>query len=291
VKPPPFAYRRPGSVDEALSLLAEHGDTASVLAGGQSLVPLLSLRMARPEVVVDINGLTGLATIDETDGFLEIGALSRQKAALRSAAVEQACPLLFEALAYVGHPETRSRGTVCGSLAHADPAAELPAVAVALDGRLTLASSRGSRTVAAEDFFVSWFTTAREPDELVTAVHLPVRRARTGWSFQELARRHHEFALVAAAAVVQLGEDGAVADARLVLAGVGSTPVRSHAAEASLRGREPAARELAAAAEAAARELEPASDVHASGAYRRHVAKLLAERSLAEATARAGRVA
>lgn len=247
--------------------------------------------MARPDVVLDINGLDGLSGIEARQDGLEIGALVRQKAALRSDDVRRACPLLADALEYVGHPETRNRGTLCGSLAHADPAAELPAVVAALDGSVVLRSATGSREVTADEFFVTWFTTSREPDELVTSVRLPAWQPGSGWSFQELARRHHEFALVAVAAIVILDSDGGVARARLAFAGVGPTSLRARTAEGMLQGEQPSQSLVASAAEQASRELEPASDVHASAAYRRHLAKVLAGRALAQALERTGAAA
>jgi carbon-monoxide dehydrogenase medium subunit len=290
MKPPPFTYHRPGSLDEALALLGEHGDQAKILAGGQSLVPLLSLRLAHPAHLVDINRLNGtLSQIADQDGGLTIGALVRQRSAEQSATVKQRSPLLAEALPLIGHTQIRNRGTVCGNLAHADPASELPAVAVALGAQMVARSrARGERTIPADAFFSGMFSTALEPDELLTSVKVPAWPARAGWSFQEIARRHGDFALAGVAAVVQLDASGAACtDVRLAAIGVGPSPVRGRAAEAALRGQEMSPDAVTSAAEALGKEIDPASDVQATAAYRRHVTTVLARRALEEAAARA----
>jgi carbon-monoxide dehydrogenase medium subunit len=290
MKPPPFTYHRPGSLYEALALLGEHGDEAKVLAGGQSLVPLLSLRLAHPLHLVDINRLNGqLTQIADQDGGLTIGALVRQRSAERSPTVEQRCPLLAEALPLIGHSQIRNRGTICGSLAHADPASELPAVAIALGAELVARSqARGERTIPAGSFFSGLFTTALEPDELLTYVRLPAWPPGAGWSFQEVARRHGDFALAGVAAVVQVDTTGQTCtDVRLAAIGVGPTPVRGEAAEAALRGEALSPDAVTSAAQALSREIDPASDIQATAAYRRHVTAVLARRTLEEAAMRA----
>lgn len=288
MKPAPFCYHRPETVDEALAHLAEVGDDAAVLAGGQSLVPVLALRLASPAHIVDINRVAGLDAI-AANGSLALGALVRQQAASIAPAVRSGQPLLAEALPLVGHRETRSRGTVVGSIAHADPAAELPAVAVALDAEIGLASRRGARTVPAAEFFLAPFMTVRAPDELLTGVSFPAWPAGAGHAFLELARRSHDFALAAVAVLLQLDANGAVLDARIAFAGVGSAPVRASGAENALRGQPAGEESFRAAAELAVAVLDPPSDVLASAAYRHHVARVLLIRGLRQAAARAGR--
>jgi CO/xanthine dehydrogenase FAD-binding subunit len=288
VKPPPFEYHAPASLAEALDLLAQFGDEAKVLAGGQSLLPLLNLRLARPAHLIDINGLaTELGQLDTWDGGLRIGALVRQRAAERAGLVRDRTPLLAEALPQIGHPQIRNRGTIGGSLAHADPASELPAVAMALDAELVVRSAKGERVLAPDAFFVSFLTTAIQPDELLVETRWPGTPAGTGSAYLEVSRRHGDFAMVGVAASLRLDPNGTVADARLAYTGAAPTPVRAHAAERSLRGQPPSPDSFAAAAEAAQEALDPGSDVHAPAAYRRHVARVLTQRALAQASARA----
>ena len=288
MKPPPFEYHAPSSLDEALSLLAEHGDEAKVLAGGQSLIPLMSLRLAHPAVIVDLNRVSNLSTIERRDGTIGLGAIVRERTAERSEDVQTAVPLLAAALPLVGHPAIRSRGTVGGSMAHADPAAELPAVAVALDAEMVATSkARGQRTFAAADFFLGFFTTALEPDEILTEVRFPVAGPGTGAAFEEACRRHGDFAMVGACAQVQL-DGGALKEARVAMISVSDTPVRAREAEEVLSGATPSDDLFRAAAEAAARNLDPPSDLHASSAYRKHVGAVLVRRVLEKAVARAG---
>ena len=282
MKPPPFDWYAPTSVPEAARLLAEHGDDAKLLAGGQSLLPLLSLRLARPTVLVDLNDVVDLAGIDVGDTHTTIGAMTRHRAVERSAALREAVPLLAAAAPYIGHVAIRSRGTVGGSLSHADPAAELPAVALALDATFTTSTTTGQREISAADFFAGYFTTALAPDEVLTGIRFPNAAPGTGVSVQEMARRHGDFAMVAVAASVTL-RDGACDDVRLALSNVADRPVRAHAAEAAMREGAPV-EEVAALATT---DLSPVSDLHASAAYRTSVAKVLVQRALAEATDRA----
>lgn len=291
MKPPPFDYHQPASRDEALELLASLGDDAKILAGGQSLVPLLSLRLARPAHLIDINRLNGsLTQIGDNSGGLRFGALVRQRGAERSSLVKERCPLMAEALPFIGHHQIRNRGTICGNLAHADPASELPAIAVALDGEMVADSrARGQRVIAANDFFKGFLSTSLEPDELMTEFRLPAWPAGAGASFQEVARRHGDYALVGVAAVVQLNASGACADARVAVIGAAPGPVRARAAEASLKGQPISADSINSAAERIAEALDPQSDVHATAAYRRHVAAVLGRRALREAADRANK--
>ena len=292
MKPPPFEYHRPASKDAALDLLGSLGDDAKVLAGGQSLMALLNLRLARPAHLIDINRLNGaLSQIGSAaNGGLSFGALVRQRAAERSSVVGERCPLLAEALPQVGHHQIRNRGTVCGNLAHADPASEMPAIAVALDGEMLAESqARGQRTIRADDFFRGFLTTALEPDELLTEFRLPAWPTGAGWSFQEVSRRHGDYALVGVAAVVQLDPQGTCTDARLAFTGAAAGPVRVREAESALKGAPISADAINAAAERVGPAIDPQSDVHATAAYRRHVAGVLARRALHEAAGRATR--
>ena len=283
MKPPAFRYFAPDSLEEALALRAEHAEDSAVLAGGQSLMPLLNLRMAFPGTVIDLGRIGELAGIREWDGGVAIGAMTRQREAERSTLVRERVPLAARALPNVGHAAIRNRGTVGGSIAHADPAAELPAVALALDAEMVARTSGGERTIAAGDFFAGFLTTTLAPDELLVEVRLPGLPGH-GTAFVELARRHGDFALVGVAAALALDGAGAIADARLVFIGVGGSPVRARDAEAVLRGSAPGEALFAEAAERAKEELDPPGDTHASAAYRRRVAGVLAQRALAEAT-------
>lgn len=290
MKPAPFRYHAPASLTEALDLLSaldgEDAD-ARVLAGGQSLVPMLNLRLAQPEHLVDLGGIAELTDISIDDGHLVIGAMVRQRSAEHHADVASGCPLLADAMPQVGHPQTRNRGTIGGSLAHADPAAEVPTVAAVLDAQVTLATAEGERHVAAADFFLGYLETDIRPGELLTQVRFPRPARRTGTAFSEVSRRHNDFAMVGVGCAVQLEDDGTIADARVGVLGAGSTAVRATSAEESLRGAPADADAFAAAASRLSEELDPPADLHASAEYRRHVAGVLAQRALATATDRA----
>lgn len=280
MKPAPFAYHRPATLDEAFDLLARYGPDARILAGGQSLVPLLNMRLAAPLALIDINRLPGLDRIDVTPEGLAIGALARQEAVERSALVARHAPLIAQAMPHVGHLAIRTRGTFGGSLALADPAAELPACVVALDATVRAARRGGIREIPAARFFRGIYTTALEPGEILTEVVIPP--TPPGWrsAFDELARRHGDYALVGLAAHCRLS-NGAIADARVVFTGVGLTPVRATWAEAALAGRRAEAGVLAEAGRALDADLDPPGDVHASAALRRHLARVLLARVLA----------
>lgn len=286
MKPPLFDYHRAASTDEVVALLAEHADEAKVLAGGQSLVPLLSLRLARPAHLIDINRVADLATIGNGDG-LTVGALVRHRAIERSDVVRTANPLLAHAVRFIGHGAIRNRGTVGGSIAHADPAAELPAVLLALDGEIDARSARGTRTIPASSLFEGFLTTSLEPDELLTAIRMPAWPTGTGWSIQEFSRRSGDFAIVGVVATVRLDGNGNIADARLAFSGVDQVPVRATAAESVLAGATPSDDLWKSAAHAATAPLEPGGDIHGSAAYRKQLAAVLAERALKEAHDRA----
>src|SRR2546426_1644576 len=279
----PFEYATPETLEEALALVRETGAEAKVLAGGQSLVPLLNYRLARPRLVVDVNGLP-LAGLRVENGSLHLGALTRHHELEELPEIARSAPLLPEVARLIGNVRVRSLGTVGGSLAHADPAAELPMAIVALDARLTLASASGSRTVSARDFFTGYLSTALGADELLTEIAVPVTRGM-GWAVEEFARRAGDFAVVAVAAGVSLDRRGRVDDARVTFAGVADRPVRATAAEDALRGQEPSADRLARAAEIARDGLDHQSGAFASGAYRRLLARVLARRALGRAVA------
>ena len=284
----PVDYEAPGTVAEALDLLAEHGDEASVLAGGQSLIPLLALRLAQPAVLIDINGVAELSGVSTTDGWVTIGATTREYMAEESATIAESVPLLAAALPLIGHEAIRSRGTVGGSLAHADPAAELPAVARALNAEFVVRGPSGERVVPAAEWFEGYLTTSRGPDELLTEVRFLAARPGTGTSFQEVARRHGDFAMVGLATSVTLNV-GTITDARLAFAGVSDVPARATAAEELLEGARPTAELFDEAARVAAADIDPPSDLHGSAEYRKKVAAALVRRGLREAVGNAMR--
>jgi carbon-monoxide dehydrogenase medium subunit len=280
VKPAPFRYIAAETVDEAVAALGEHGDEAKILAGGQSLVPLMNLRLAAPAVLVDVNRVEGLAGI-AVNGSLEIGAVTRQAAVERSAEARAAAPLVAEALRHVAHPPIRSRGTIGGTVAHADPAAEIPAVLLALGGEVVARSPRGERTIPADDLFQGYFTTALEADELLTAVRFPAQRPGTRTAIQEVARKQADFALAGVAVASTVGDDGICESARIVLFGVADRPVRAADAEAAVASRRLADESVVVeAARAATESIDPRGDAHASADYRRDVAGVLVRRAL-----------
>jgi aerobic carbon-monoxide dehydrogenase medium subunit len=286
VKPPAFEYVAVASMEEAVAQLAAYGDDARILAGGQSLMPILNMRLATPRRLVDLNRVDTLSYIAERAGGVAIGAMTRQRTAERSELIAAAVPLLAEALPWVGHSAIRNRGTIGGSLAHADPAAELPGVAVCLDARFTVRGEAGERTLAARDFFRGYLTTALAPTELLTEVWFPSAPAGSGAAWIEFARRHGDYALVGVAAVVTL-EGSTVRQASLAVIGVDGVPVRVVDAERLLIGVPLSAESMTAAAESVRRTLEPHADIHATAAYRRHLAGIITVRALMRAAERA----
>ena len=290
MKPSPFVYHRPDDAAHAFELLGELGDDAKVLAGGQSLVPLLALRLASPAHLVDIGHIAAFGALDVAmsgSGVVVVGANVTQRGAELDARVAAQVPLLADALPLIAHPQIRNRGTVCGSIAHADPAAELPAVAVALDATMVARSCRGERRIAASDFFVSYLDTALAPDEMLVAVEFACAPRRSGAAFREISRRHGDFAVVGVAVSVTLGDDMRMADVRVVFSGVGPVPVRADAGERTLRGNVPSDEVFAAAARDATSVLDPSGDIHATADYRTHVAGVLVQRALRVACERA----
>ena len=288
MKPAPFEYFRPRSLDEALSLLAEHAGEAKPLAGGQSLIPAMNFRLATPSVLIDLNDLSDLNYIKDDSSGIRIGGMTRQRSLERSAVVSKRFPLIAETLPHIAHPAIRNRGTIGGSLAHADPAAELPAVMLALKATLTVRSTSETREVPAEEFFIGLFTTALQPGELLTEIRIPAAAARSGFAFQEISRRHGDFALVGVATAVQIHEDGRCADARIALLSVGDRPTLAEEAAKTLTGQMPSTELIRSAADAAAtRDIDPPSDIHASARYRRQLANVLTRRALERAFERA----
>jgi CO/xanthine dehydrogenase FAD-binding subunit len=290
MKPPRFRYFAPHSVEEALALLAEHADEGRVLAGGQSLVPLMNMRLAHPGVLVDINGIRELAYVRPWDGGLTFGAITRDASVASDPTVAAHLPLITEAAHCVGHPAIRNRSTVGGSIAHADPAAELPAVMLALNAEFEVRSRSGSRTISAQDFFQGYFMTDLKTGELLTELRLPGLPPRSGSAFVEFSRREGDYALAGVAAVLVLDEDGSIASARLGLCSVGPAPVRPQHTETLLRGQRPGDEAWAAAAAAVVAALDsPPSDIHGSADYRRSLAGTLTRQALTIAAERAER--
>lgn len=288
MKPAAFEYFVPQEVQETLELLEQYGDEAKILAGGQSLMPLMNLRLARPKMIIDINRLQDLSSISPgAHGGLTIGALTRQRAVERSAAVRERNPLLFATMPLIAHFQVRNRGTIGGSLVHADPAAELPAVTLVLGAEFVLKSTRGERAVQAEDFFVDYMTTAIEPIELLHEIRLPGWRQGRGWAIEEISRRKGDFAMVGVATVLELDGHGSCKDARIALFGVGETPVRMERAEGMLRGKGVGGRTFEEIQKVVSDDLDPVSDVHASAEYRKEVGGVLTRRALEKALLRA----
>lgn len=287
MKPAEFDYRAPRKIPEVLSLLAELGADAKVLAGGQSLVQLMNMRAIRPAHVIDINCVDELAKVSNEEGTLRLGSIVRQAEAQASPLVAEVCPLLEEAIPFIGSPQVRNRGTIGGSLAYANPMAELPAVAVALEAEIVLSSQRRQRIVTAPDFFVGPFATVMEPDEFLMQIRIPFLAGGTGWSFKEVSRRKNDLPLAAAAAVLRFSEDSTIGWACLALAGAGPTPVRCFQAEQDLTGEPIPDDGFAAVAERAVANIDPPGDMHATGAYRKALAEVLVVRTLQEAAERA----
>jgi CO/xanthine dehydrogenase FAD-binding subunit len=288
MKPAPFKYIAAASLDQALTLKAEFGDEARFLAGGQSLVPMLNFRVAQPKMLIDLNLLSQLSgIICENNMSLRIGALTRYRALERDQHVAQTAPLVREALPHIAHPQIRTRGTLGGNLAHADPASELPAIVVALDGRLRAQSIRGERWIEARDFFLAPLITALQADEMLVEVQLPARAKRSGSCFMEVARRRGDFALMGAAVVLTLGVFGRCNDVRIVLCGAGDTPTDVSDAASGLIGHSVDAEGINQVAASVQKSIDPPGNVHASKAFQRHLAGVLVRRALGVAVERA----
>ena len=283
MKPAKFEYNDPHSIEETLDLLKQYGWDAKILAGGQSLVPMLNFRLASPEILVDINGLQDLDYVQEKDGMLAIGALTRQTTLEFSETVKARCGLLADATELIGHPQTRNRGTVGGSIVHADPTAELTAIARALDAEMVIRSKDGERTDSAEDFFVSVMTTNLEPEEMLVEVRFPVLASGSGWAFEEFVLRHGDFAVVGVTAAVTLNSDKMCTDARLAAIGVDETAFRDSALEEILKGEIITDAALKEVGSQLSEKVDPFDDLHASAAQRKHLVGVLAQRALQKA--------
>ena len=284
MKPASFEYFAPTSIAEAIDMLAQFGERARALAGGQSLVPLMNFRLLRPSHIVDLNGIAELSYLKIDNGELRIGATSRQRQLERSAEVGARWPLLRDATGYIGHVQIRNRGTVGGSLAHAFPSAELPVAMVTLGASFVLRAKTGQRTVGAADFFLSYMTTVLQPGELLVEIEVPAAQPSTGWSYQEVSRRHGDFSLAGVAALVTLDANGTITQARLTL--TGTTPIRATRAQELMLGQKPSETLFREATRLATEGLEQDSDIHASAEYRRCACAALARRALAQAAQR-----
>jgi carbon-monoxide dehydrogenase medium subunit len=287
MKPPAFDYYAPATLDEALALMAEHGGDAKPLAGGQSLIPAMNFRVLQSPILIDLNRLTELDGIRQANGELRIGAMTRQRRVERDPLVLQFAPLLHDTMPYIAHPQIRNRGTIGGSMTHADPAAELPVIAIALNARFRLQSASGERWVRAEDFFLGMFTTALLADELLVEIAFPALPSGAGWSFMEFARRHGDYALMGVAAWITLDERGACHAARLVYLNAGIGPIDARQAAQLLKGQTVSDAAIAAAMSAADAEISPTGNVHCTPEYQRHLARVLTRRALQQATERA----
>ena len=287
MKPPVFEYHAPASVEEAIELLGRYGGEAKLLAGGQSLMPLLNFRLSRPAALVDLNAIPTLAYIQEEDGHVRLGAMTRQRRIEFSPVVKRALPLLAEATTLVAHLPIRTRGTIGGSIAHADPSAEYPAVLTALDGVVIVRGSSGERTLTPSELFRSYLTTSLGPDEILIEVRLPAMPAGAGFAFEEFSRRHGDFALAGIAAMI-VGQGQRCTSARLATAGAGPTPIRLRDAEKILERDGLSNAAIAAAGERAAELVEPDSDIHASADYRRHLVRVLTARAVRRAMTQMG---
>ena len=288
MKPAPFRYYAPETVPEVLSLLNEHGYDAKVLAGGQSLVPMMNFRLVQPAVLVDINNIPDLSFIQAHDKGVRLGAMVRHSQAEKDLLIKESAPLIHETMPQIATTQIRNRGTIGGSLAHADPSAELVIVSTALEARFKLQSQNGDRWVLASDFFVGLLMTVLEPEELLVEIELPPLPPRTGWSLKEVARRPHDFALVGVAAILTLDKKDRCQNARLVYLSAGDGPISAPEAASLLQGEEITPDLITAAAEkASGEEIDPGSDIHATADFRRHLANVLTRRALEEAHRRA----
>ena len=289
MKPAPFQYIVPLTLMEALGAIGYHGADAKLLAGGQSLIPVMNFRLAHPTVIVDLNKLTELSQIHVTsDGGLRIGAMVRHSHLEHSHIIAEFAPLIAETMPLVAHPQIRNRGTIGGSLAHADPAAELPVVMVALQARFLLRKNGHERWVNAEAFYQSLFTTVLEPDEILVEIDIPPMARRMGYAFMEIARRHGDYAQAGVAAIIRLDESGICRQARLVYLNLGDIPTVADQAASALVGHLPSTDLIQSVARHAAQhEIDPVGDIHATAEYRRHLAFILGQRAIAKAVARA----
>ena len=289
MKPSPFEYLRPFSLEEALEIKSQHGDEAKVLAGGQSLIPTMNFRMVQPSLLVDLNEIADLDHLEvDGEGHLRIGAMTRQRRVELDPLVAEISPLLRATMPFIAHPQIRNRGTIGGSLVHADPASELPVIALATHAMLLLVNHAGERWISSGDFFQGMFMTDLSPDEILVEILIPPMPKRSGWSFQEVSRRSGDYAMMGVAALVTLNGDGRCKDARLVYLNAGDGPMQAHTAEEKLMGEKGTETVFAAVAEQASQvEIDPFGSIHATVEYQRHLANVLTKRALQEAFDRA----
>lgn len=285
--PAEFDYQTPGSVAEAVQLLQQSGGDAKILAGGHSLLPMMKLRLVQPPLLIDISRIADLRGIERADGGLRIGAMTTETEIQDSALVREVCPLLAETASHIGDQQVRNRGTIGGTLAHGDPAADMPAAFLALGGSVTVVGPNGERTIAAEDLFVDMLTTALEPDEVLTSVRVPALPSRTGTAYEKFANAASGYAIAGVAAVIMLDAQGACAEARIAITGAGSKATRASAVEDALRGKRLDDDTIAAAAEHAPDGLSLLSDLHADEEYRAHLSRVYTRRAVQRAAARA----
>jgi carbon-monoxide dehydrogenase medium subunit len=287
--PPAFEYLRPKTIPEALAFLKQYGDDAKILSGGQSLIPMMKLRLARPAYIVDLNRIAGLSYIKEEGGFLKIGGLTREAELESSSLVRSKFPLLIDTTSVIADPQVRNLATVGGNLAHGDPANDHPATMLALGAQIVATSGKGERVIPVEDFFVSLFTTALEPGEILTEIRIPVPPPKSGGAYFKVERKVGDFATAAVAAQVTLDDKGAIQKAGIGLTNVGPTPVRARKAEDLLRGKKPDAATIAQAAQLAADDAQPSSDLRGPAEYKKGLVKELAKRAISRAVERAGK--
>lgn len=285
--PASFDYYRPSSIDEAIQLLGQHGEDAKVLAGGHSLIPLMKLRLSEPSVLIDIGRLSGLVGIQESDGQIVIGALSTHHSLESSGTLRAKAPVVSDAAALIGDVQVRNRGTIGGSLVHADPGADLPAVILAVDATMKLQGANGKRSVPANEFFVEMLTSAVQPDELLTEIQIPALPSHTGSVYLKHPNPASGYSVVGVAAIVTLGAGSICEDVRIGISGAGPVAVRASAAENALRGQQPSAENIARAASLAPQGIETLEDIHASSEYRTHLVEVYTRRALEEAIRRA----
>jgi len=290
MKPAPFEYHAPDSLESALNLLNQHAEEAKILAGGQSLVPAMNFRIVQPSVLIDLNHVNGLSYIREENNVIQVGAMTRERHLEFDSSIAKHIPLLAEATPFIAHPQIRNRGTIGGSIVNADPAAELPVLMLALNARLKAKNILGERWIDAQDFLAGMFTTALEPDEILVEIELPFMPPRTGWSFMEVAPRAGDYALMGVAALTALDENGICEQAKLVYLNAGDGPVDAKEAANILRGEKMNDALIeSAAALASEKEINPFGNVHTSPDFQRHLANVLTKKALRQAMQRAGK--
>lgn len=289
MKPAPFEYRAPTSLEQALDLMSQHAGEAKILAGGQSLVPAMNFRVVQPSLLIDLNRVVELSFIREEGNAIRVGAMARERHLEFDASIEKRIPLLHEAVPNIAHPQIRNRGTIGGSIVHADPAAELPMLMVALNARLKGKNKSAERWIDAKDFFAGMFTTALEPDEILAEIEIPFMPPRTGWSFMEVAPRSGDYAMMGVAALVTLDKDGKCKSATLVYLNAGDGPVDAVASAQMLAGESLSDKSIeSTAVHASENEINPFGNIHASTDFQRHLAKVLTQKALKQAAQRAG---